>query len=351
MKKIEQYINFFNLEEILIKEIHEKLLVKHYAKGEYILEAHKGSNSIYFVVEGTVEVSCILDNGNQICLNILRPLEIFGDIEYINKKEVLFDVVAKSDVVVILLPFQIAKDYLENNLNFWKFLAIEGNKKLLNTNKAIFYKSTLKAKDIFLKYVEDSGGEITFKSLDELSGRLNISYRNLTRIIKFYTRKEFSHVSIALDRKLVHMYSFGRLKPTNPFFGGFVHESIRHGTFYRFRNTTTCIYSIEVEDEQYEKIKNTISPRGMRDSPYFNLSLSFFLILLSSSILYLRFFSILYLLQFVEYCHLFQFHFYHLLTKKEQLPLLQLFRYDFHHNSSHGLKLQLLHTLSPSIWE
>lgn len=186
MKKIEQYINFFNLEEILIKEIHEKLLVKYYAKGEYILEAHKGSNSIYFVVEGTVEVSCILDNGNQICLNILRPLEIFGDIEYINKKEVLFDVVAKSDVVVILLPFQIAKDYLENNLNFWKFLAIEGNKKLLNTNKAIFYKSTLKAKDIFLKYIEDSGGEITFKSLDELSGRLNISYRNLTRIIKFY---------------------------------------------------------------------------------------------------------------------------------------------------------------------
>lgn len=199
MKKIEQYINFFNLEEILIKEIHEKLLVKHYAKGEYILEAHKGSNSIYFVVEGTVEVSCILDNGNQICLNILRPLEIFGDIEYINKKEVLFDVVAKSDVVVILLPFQIAKDYLENNLNFWKFLAIEGNKKLLNTNKAIFYKSTLKAKDIFLKYVEDSGGEITFKSLDELSGRLNISYRNLTRIIKFYINRG----TIVKDRNFI----------------------------------------------------------------------------------------------------------------------------------------------------
>ena len=189
MKKIEQYINFYNLDDILIKEVHEKLLIKHYKKGEYILEAHKGTNSIYFIVEGTVEVSCILDNGNQICLNILRPLEIFGDIEYINKEEVLFDVVAKSDVAVILLPFQLAKDYLEDNINFWRFLAIEGNKKLLNTNRAIFYKSTLKAKDIFIKYLEDNGGEITFKSLDELSGRLNISYRNLTRIIKFYISK------------------------------------------------------------------------------------------------------------------------------------------------------------------
>ncbi|WP_291941016.1 Crp/Fnr family transcriptional regulator [Cetobacterium sp.] len=199
MKKIEQYITSYNLDDILIKEVHEKLLIKHYKKGEYILEAHKGTNSIYFIVEGTVEVSCILDNGNQICLNILRPLEIFGDIEYINKEEVLFDVVAKSDVIVILLPFQLAKDYLEDNINFWRFLAIEGNKKLLNTNRAIFYKSTLKAKDIFIKYLEDNGGEITFKSLDELSGRLNISYRNLTRIIKFYINKG----TIAKDRNFI----------------------------------------------------------------------------------------------------------------------------------------------------
>lgn len=199
MKKIEQYINFYNLDDILIKEVHEKLLIKHYKKGEYILEAHKGTNSIYFIVEGTVEVSCILDNGNQICLNILRPLEIFGDIEYINKEEVLFDVVAKSNVAVILLPFQLAKDYLEDNINFWRFLAIEGNKKLLNTNRAIFYKSTLKAKDIFIKYLEDNGGEITFKSLDELSARLNISYRNLTRIIKFYINKG----TIVKDRNFI----------------------------------------------------------------------------------------------------------------------------------------------------
>ncbi|MCX3066688.1 MAG: Crp/Fnr family transcriptional regulator [Cetobacterium sp.] len=199
MKKIEQYITSYNLDDILIKEVHEKLLIKHYKKGEYILEAHKGTNSIYFIVEGTVEVSCILDNGNQICLNILRPLEIFGDIEYINKEEVLFDVVAKSDVIVILLPFQLAKDYLEDNINFWRFLAIEGNKKLLNTNRAIFYKSTLKAKDIFIKYLEDNGGEITFKSLDELSGRLNISYRNLTRIIKFYINKG----TIVKDRNFI----------------------------------------------------------------------------------------------------------------------------------------------------
>lgn len=80
----------------------------------------------------------------------------------------------------------------------------------------------------------------------------------LSRLIKLYTRKQYTHVSIALDKKLRKMYSFGRLNPYNPFIGGFVHESTNHGTFKRFRNTTTCIYSIDVDEEQYNIIKQAI---------------------------------------------------------------------------------------------
>ncbi|MGL6100137.1 MAG: Crp/Fnr family transcriptional regulator [Fusobacteriaceae bacterium] len=199
MTKISKYIDFFNLNDILVKDIVEKLFIKNYKKDEYILESNNGANSIYFIVDGTVEISCILDNGNQVCLNVLKPLEIFGDIEFINDEEVLFDVIAKTDVTLILLPFSVARDSLNNNIHFWKFLAIEGNKKLLNTNRAIFYKSTLKAKDIFIKYLEDNNGYITFKSLDELSSRLNISYRNLTRIISYYNKKNL----ISKDRNSI----------------------------------------------------------------------------------------------------------------------------------------------------
>ena len=80
----------------------------------------------------------------------------------------------------------------------------------------------------------------------------------LSKVIKFYTKKEYTHVSISLDRGLRKMYSFGRLKAYNPFIGGFVHESTNHGTFKRFKNTTTCIFSVDVEEEEYETIKQTI---------------------------------------------------------------------------------------------
>ena len=80
----------------------------------------------------------------------------------------------------------------------------------------------------------------------------------LSKIIKAYTNDEFSHVSIALDNDLQEMYSFGRLDPFNPFIGGFVHEYIDNGTFKRFYNTVTRIYSLQVTEEQYELMKDEI---------------------------------------------------------------------------------------------
>ena len=80
----------------------------------------------------------------------------------------------------------------------------------------------------------------------------------LSRVIKIYTKDEFSHVSISLDEELEEMYSFGRLNPNNPFIGGFVHESIHNGTFKRFFNTKAKIFLLNITEEQYEKVKYNI---------------------------------------------------------------------------------------------
>ena len=46
----------------------------------------------------------------------------------------------------------------------------------------------------------------------------------LGRIIRFKTKRFYTHVSISLDENLEKMYSFGRINPYNCFVGGFVHE-------------------------------------------------------------------------------------------------------------------------------
>lgn len=94
----------------------------------------------------------------------------------------------------------------------------------------------------------------------------------LSKIIKAFTKDEFSHVSISLDIDAKEMYSFGRLRAYNAFIAGFVHEYINKGTFRRFRNTMSKIYYLEVTNEQYDKIKNIIEQMKAEKEKYkFNI--------------------------------------------------------------------------------
>lgn len=94
----------------------------------------------------------------------------------------------------------------------------------------------------------------------------------LSKIVKVYTGNEYSHVSISLDQNLNQMYSFGRINPYWPFWGGFVQESPKYGTFKRFNDTKSKIYSLEVDDRQYEKIARIISRMSLEKKTYrFNM--------------------------------------------------------------------------------
>ena len=80
----------------------------------------------------------------------------------------------------------------------------------------------------------------------------------LSKIIKTFMKDEYAHVSIALDKELNQMYSFGRLNPYNPIIGGLVHEGIYIGTFKRFYKTKAIIIEYEITDEQFEKLKQIL---------------------------------------------------------------------------------------------
>lgn len=80
----------------------------------------------------------------------------------------------------------------------------------------------------------------------------------LSKIVHVYTGQEFCHSSLSLDEGLTEMYSFGRYWAYNPFIGGLIKEEVDSGTFKRFHNTKAAIYSLEVTDWQYKKIKKEI---------------------------------------------------------------------------------------------
>jgi len=81
----------------------------------------------------------------------------------------------------------------------------------------------------------------------------------LSRILKLITRADYNHVSLGLTRDLRCMYSFGRMNPYNPFWGGFVEESAEWGTFKRFSNTKVIVLSLDIGEEKHDAIKQEIN--------------------------------------------------------------------------------------------
>lgn len=188
--EISNYIKKFRLEKILPTDIWKHLSLKQYRKKEYIFNSSREVKGIYFVVKGGVEVSTYLFNGRYVFINNLDPLEIFGDVEYISKEKAIFDVLAIQPTTVIYLPFEIIDRYLMENPFFWRFIAQEGSEKLLRTNKSILLKSNYNLKTVFASYLVQNEYELQFRSLVELSQHLNVSYRNLTRVIREFKEEK-----------------------------------------------------------------------------------------------------------------------------------------------------------------
>lgn len=88
---------------------------------------------------------------------------------------------------------------------------------------------------------------------------------NLSRLINFFTRESLNHVSIAFDKELSQVYSFGRKRPRNPFIGGFVNEEIR-GEF--LRDSNCAVYTLPVTEEHYQMIKRNIQKFEERREDY-----------------------------------------------------------------------------------
>lgn len=80
----------------------------------------------------------------------------------------------------------------------------------------------------------------------------------LSKCINIYTKEPYTHVSISLDKELNELYSFGRLRPNNPIIAGFVKEDVRNGTYKRFPDTMCALYSLEINNIQYRRLKREI---------------------------------------------------------------------------------------------
>ena len=79
-----------------------------------------------------------------------------------------------------------------------------------------------------------------------------------SKLIYLFTRKKYTHASIALEPAADKFYSYGRRRLHNVFVAGFIHENVHSGVFELFKEGSCELFMLEVPDESYAKIKELV---------------------------------------------------------------------------------------------
>lgn len=90
----------------------------------------------------------------------------------------------------------------------------------------------------------------------------------LSRLLKCITQAEYNHASVSLTPDLQYMYSFGRRRPYNPFWGGFVEESPYFGTFKRFPDSKIVVMAVTVNRVEYERLQSILNDMMAQQNRY-----------------------------------------------------------------------------------
>ena len=80
-----------------------------------------------------------------------------------------------------------------------------------------------------------------------------------SRLIHALTGKKYTHASISLEPNDDKFYSYGRRRLNNFLVGGLIRESLCDGIFKRFPKGDAALFSLEVSDGSYNKIKELIT--------------------------------------------------------------------------------------------
>lgn len=171
--------------------------------GETILEEAEDQKFFYFLVEGKAKVLPSSVEGQVVLLDFMEPIDIIGDIEYVFNMPNNHSVTAVKDTIMIAIPIDVVKKYMDDNIYFHKFISYIMAKKIMATSnkfaQSMMYPLKVRLAKYLIEHYEDGlNSEIEIKACDT-ADYFGISSRHLRRILL-----EFEDEGI-LERRVGHI--------------------------------------------------------------------------------------------------------------------------------------------------
>lgn len=170
--------------EPLMSRFSEHLFVIQYEKGEFVSMPLQRAHLFQIIIQGTVSIYFIRDDGSVYSLATGRENDLLGEMEIFQHQPNNVCAEANDDVICLALPIEASKSALLEDCQFLQLVCESLTQKMESITTLDAAPASLKQRVlIYMKY-KCSQGEL--KGLQQAAVHLNCSSRQLQRILNQY---------------------------------------------------------------------------------------------------------------------------------------------------------------------
>ncbi len=163
-----------------------------FEKGEIIYTLGSRISSLYFMLNGLVELDFYNDQGDIMNITTIQPITVLGEVEYILNCPTLTEATAIAKTVCIEIPIVMNQKYLETDVTFSRFLNQDLALKMTAISHVAIDRRLVSTQTRLAVYIlrrgYTEGSEIT--GLGQIAKTINCSYRQLLRSFKALSDKK-----------------------------------------------------------------------------------------------------------------------------------------------------------------
>ncbi|AYW48287.1 hypothetical protein C7K38_07880 [Tetragenococcus osmophilus] len=164
-----------------------------YSGNEDIVIEQKSIQSLYYLVAGEVKVYNVLENGEEFVVAINSSPEIFGEIEFFQNVDTLYNIKSLGTSYMLVINF-VELNKNADNLQLNHFLTEKLSRKLyVKSNNSIIHLNLSidgrLANIIYHKTKEENSNIITL-NIRETAAIINSSHRHVNRVLQRWDKKQ-----------------------------------------------------------------------------------------------------------------------------------------------------------------
>ncbi|RIX51672.1 Crp/Fnr family transcriptional regulator [Paenibacillus nanensis] len=197
-EQLRYYIQLHQLHRILPESLYPHLAVCEFEQGEPICTQGEISRYLYILVKGKIKIFNTSTEGRTLVVSFKTPLELIGDVEYVQDIEIINTVEAVSPVVMIRVPYRSLKEHGSDHAPLLRFLLDIITRKFSLKSQFMSFNLIYPVEVRLASYLlsvsfdeNDTGfqGKLRTSGLTDAANLIGTSYRHLNRVLRKFAEE------------------------------------------------------------------------------------------------------------------------------------------------------------------